>query len=658
MDGSRIDELIEAIRKVADGNYSVKVGLSGGNDRLDTLAEGVNAVIVKLKEQEVSLKLTGEELKAAADKYFWQSEEMKARNEELEAYSDLLLKQQIELKKHAAQLSESNKQLQSEITRRKYAEVSLQKAKSIAEAASKSKSEFLANMSHEIRTPMNSIIGFTDILLDTDLVEDQRDYATTIKGSGEALLSLINDILDFSKIEAGELDFEDIDFDPELLAYGVCEDIRPRIGSKPIEILCRIGADLPPYVRGDPGRYRQVLINLMGNASKFTNSGEIELSIDVEEEKDNQVKLHAAIRDTGIGIPKEKLSAIFNPFQQADGSMTREYGGTGLGLSICRQISLLMGGDVRAESEVDKGSVFHFTATLRKAEEKGAKRFTPVSLSGKKVLIVDDNLSNLKILTRILESAGMEVVALTAGEEVVPALKKALDGENPFDLCIIDIQMPGMSGYEVAEAIRGAKSLIRTLPLIALSSLMERDARKCKEAGFDGFLSKPIPRQKLFQMVGRLLGEWEDKGEEDEGVREKIMTQYSVLEEMKHSVRILLAEDNPVNQKLAKIMLTKGGYQVEVANNGKEAVEKYTASPKDFDLIFMDVQMPEMDGLEATKAIRQGGFDTIPIVAMTAHAMKGDREMCLEAGMNDYITKPIKREVVFEVLEKWVFERK
>ena len=280
-----------------------------------------------------------------------------------------------------------------------------------------------------------------------------------------------------------------------------------------------------------------------------------------------------------------------------------------------------------------------------------------VPLRGRKVLIVDDNQRNLDILTHVLESAGMDVNALRNGEAVIPTLQKALEAKDFFDLAIIDIQMPGMSGYEVAKVIRGVKSSIQDFSMIALSSLMDQDARKCRQAGFDGFLSKPIRRDKLFQMVERLLGEWEAKGEEDESVREKIMTQYSVLEEMKHSVRILLAEDNPVNQKLAKIMLTKGGYQVEVANNGKETVEKYTASPKDFDLIFMDVQMPEMDGLEATKAIRQGGFDTIPIVAMTAHAMKGDRKKCLEAGMDDYITKPIKREVVFEVLERWVLGR-
>jgi two-component system sensor histidine kinase/response regulator len=394
----------------------------------------------------------------------------------------------------------------TDITERKEVEENLTKAKVKAEAASRTKSSFLANMSHEIRTPMNAVIGFTDMLLDTELAEVQRDYATTVKKSGEALLYLLNDILDFSKIEAGELDFEKLDFDPELLSYDVCEVIRPRVEFKPVEILCRVGADVPPFVKGDPGRFRQVLTNLMGNASKFIESGEIELSLDIEAEEADRLKLHATVRDTAMGIPEEKLSSIFDPFQQADDSMTRKYGGTGLGLSICKQISHLMGGDIWAESEENKGSIFHFTAWLGKTEQKNAaRRLKPLSLRGRKILVVDDNSRNLEILTHILESAGMEAVSLKDVESVLPVLHRSLKARKPFDLCISDIQMPVMTGYDLARIIRGDEApSIRDLPMIALSSLMERDARLCKESGFDGFLSKPIHREKLFRDDGSI----------------------------------------------------------------------------------------------------------------------------------------------------------
>ena len=383
----------------------------------------------------------------------------------LETFIDITERKQAE-----EELSETNRQLEYAIEQAN--EIAL-----MAEAASMAKSEFLANMSHEIRTPMNAVIGFSDMLLDTELNEEQSDYAGTVKRSGESLLSLINDILDFSKIEAGQLDFEEIEFDPELLAYDICELIRPKIESKPIEVLCRIGNNVPAMVKGDPARYRQVIINLMGNAPKFTESGEIELSLEVEEEDEDRVLLHAKIRDTGIGIPEDKLATIFEPFQQADGSTTRKYGGTGLGLSICKKISGLMEGDVWAQSPSDfrlkdgeaatplsagstlrsgqkPGSIFHFTAWLAKAEKVEMKRATPISLAGKKVLIVDDNQRNLEILSHILKSAKMDVVALSQGKEVLPALQGAMETGKPFDLCISDIQMPEMSGYDVARKVR------------------------------------------------------------------------------------------------------------------------------------------------------------------------------------------------------------
>ena len=533
-----------------------------------------------------------------------------------------------------------------------------------AELASLAKSEFLANMSHEIRTPLNGVIGFTDMLLDTDLTEEQQDYAKTIKRSGEALLSLINDILDFSKIEAGQMDLEEIDFDPEVLCFDVCELVKPRISDRPVELLCRIGNDVPAKVKGDPHRFRQVLINLLGNAVKFTDSGEIELSLDVEEDTQEKVKFHVRVRDTGIGIPQDKLSLIFEPFQQADGSTTRKYGGTGLGLPICKKIASLMEGDVWAESEPGKGSVFHFVAWLGKSQDIQARPAAPVSLAGKRVLVVDDNRTNLDILTHDLEKAEMRTVALDKGEQVIAALEQAWKENDPFHLCIMDIKMPGLNGYEVAKLIRSSSKPFKDIPLLAFSSSVAGGAKSCKDAGFDGFLTKPVRREKLLRMAATLVGASEKDSSSSGGKRDKIMTQYSVQEDLKRSIHILLAEDNPVNQKLAKLMLTKAGYQVDVANNGKEVLKKLEQHPDKYNLIFMDVQMPEMDGISATKAIRRReakraaqSNGRIPIVAMTANAMKGDREQCLDAGMDDFISKPIRREVVFEMVNKWVMNK-